>query len=182
MTLFYFLNRHGHLSPIRTHATTPGWCHSFPAHWYFLSHRASARLEPSCATAHNPRDTWSAASFFTKTHLRLPSTPFPGGRVVKNSACQCRRCGFHPWVGKISWRKKWQPSPVFLLGKSHGQRSPGGYRPWGPKEWDTAEWTHTHTCNHTLQRVGSRENFKGGKFRGDWFGCSFKKLPNLTKT
>ena len=40
------------------------------------------------------------------------------------SVClQCRRRGFNPWVGKISWRRKWQSSPVFLLGKSHRCRS-----------------------------------------------------------
>ena len=46
--------------------------------------------------------------------------------MVKESTCQCRRCKKHqfdPWVGKIPWRRKWQPTPVFLLGKSHGQRS-----------------------------------------------------------
>jgi len=41
----------------------------------------------------------------------------------KESACLCRRCQFDPWVGKIPWRKKWQPTPVFLPGESHGQRS-----------------------------------------------------------
>ena len=45
----------------------------------------------------------------------------------KESACQCKRCGFDPWVGKIPWRRKWQPTPVFLPGKSHGQRSLAGY-------------------------------------------------------
>ena len=48
---------------------------------------------------------------------------FPGGGVVKGSACQCRkpkRCGFNPWVRKIPWRRKWQPTPVFLHGKFHG--------------------------------------------------------------
>ena len=39
--------------------------------------------------------------------------------------------GFDPWVRKIPWRRKWQPTPVFLLGKYHGQRSPAGYSPWG---------------------------------------------------
>ena len=42
-------------------------------------------------------------------------------------------------VGKISWRRKWQPTPVFLPGKSHGQRSLAGYNPWGHKESDTTE-------------------------------------------
>ena len=39
----------------------------------------------------------------------------------KEFTCQCRRLGFNPWVGKIPWRRKWQPTPVFLPGKSHGQ-------------------------------------------------------------
>ena len=49
---------------------------------------------------------------------------------VKEPTCQCRRCRFHPWVGKIPWRRKWQPTPVFLPGKSHGQSSLVGYSPW----------------------------------------------------
>ena len=53
---------------------------------------------------------------------------------------QCRRPGFNPWVRKIPWRRKWQPTPVFLPGKSHGQRSLAGYSPWGRKESDTIEW------------------------------------------
>ena len=54
----------------------------------------------------------------------------------KESACQCRTHGFEPWVWKIFWRKKWQPTPVFLYGKSQGQRSLAGYSPWGRKESD----------------------------------------------
>ena len=45
--------------------------------------------------------------------------------------------GFDPWVRKIPWRRKWQPTPVFLPGKSQGQRSLAGYSPWGHKESDT---------------------------------------------
>jgi len=48
----------------------------------------------------------------------------------KESACQCRKCGFNPWVGKIPCRRKWQPAPVFLPGKSYGQMSLAGYIPW----------------------------------------------------
>ena len=47
---------------------------------------------------------------------------------------QCGRPGFHPWVRKIPWRRKWQSTPVLLPGKSHGQRSLVGYSPWGHKE------------------------------------------------
>ena len=53
--------------------------------------------------------------------------------------------GSIPWVGKIPWRRKWQPTPVFLPGKSHAQWSLVGYHPWGCKESDTTERLHfTH--------------------------------------
>ena len=51
----------------------------------------------------------------------------------------CRRHGFDPWVGKIPWRREWQPTPVFLPGTSHGQRSLRGYRPRAWKELDTTK-------------------------------------------
>ena len=66
----------------------------------------------------------------------------------KESACQCRRRrrrGFDPWVGKIPWRRKWQPTLVFLPGESHGWRNLVGYRPWGCKELDMTKWLSTHT-------------------------------------
>ena len=47
----------------------------------------------------------------------------------KESTCQCWRHGFNPWVRKIPWRRKWQHTPLFLPGKSHGQRSLEGYSP-----------------------------------------------------
>ena len=78
----------------------------------------------------------------------------------KEFACQCRRCWFNPWVRKIRWRRRWQPTAVFLPGKFHRQRSlvgnplqysaweipwtqdPGGLQPmWSQKSY----WAHTHT-------------------------------------
>ena len=56
---------------------------------------------------------------------------FPAGSVVKRICLQCRRPGFDPRVRKIPWRRKWQPTPVFLPGESHGQRSLAGSSPWG---------------------------------------------------
>ena len=46
---------------------------------------------------------------------------------------------FDPWIGKISWRKVWQPPQVFLPGESHGQRSLAGYSPWGCTELESTE-------------------------------------------
>ena len=58
---------------------------------------------------------------------------------AKEPACQYKRRRFEPWVRKIPRKRKWQPTPVFLSGKSHGQRSLVGYSPWGHKELDTTE-------------------------------------------
>ena len=46
---------------------------------------------------------------------------------------------FDPWILKIPWRRKWQPTPVFLPGESHGQRSLAGYNSWSRKESDASE-------------------------------------------
>ena len=51
----------------------------------------------------------------------------------------CRRPGFDPWVRKMPWRKKWQPTPVFLSGEFHGQMTLAGSSPWSRKESDTTE-------------------------------------------
>ena len=61
-----------------------------------------------------------------------------------------------PWVGKIPWRREWQPTPVFLPRESHGRRSLAGYTPWGHKEFDTTFLfpplceIHTHTCKYMM--------------------------------
>ena len=68
-------------------------------------------------------------------------TRLPRWRSGKESTCQCRRCRFNPWVGKILWRRKWLRTSVFLPGKFHGQRGVAGYSPWGHKEMDIAEHT-----------------------------------------
>ena len=70
----------------------------------------------------------------------------------KEFACQCRicrKCEFDPWIGKILWRIKWQPT-LILPGKSHGQRSLEGYSPWGHKEPDMTECTDMQCSRHTI--------------------------------
>jgi len=83
---------------------------------------------------------------------------FPRWQSGKESACQYRghkRCEVKPWVGKIPWRRKWQPTPVILPEKSHRQRSLAGYSPWGHKESDMTEQLstvyHTHAKNAATQ-------------------------------
>ena len=74
---------------------------------------------------------------------------FPDGASGKEHSCQCRRhkrCRYDPWVRKIPCRRAWQPTPVFLRGGSHAQRSLEGYSPVGRKESDTTEATeHART-------------------------------------
>ena len=103
-------------------------------------------------------------SVYSSVYLFISISPFlqnkrfatmigfkPRWHSGKESVWQCRshrRLEFKPWVGKIPWRRKWQSTPVFLPGESHGQRSLVGYSPWGCKESDTIEHTHTHTHTH----------------------------------
>ena len=67
---------------------------------------------------------WTELGIFKRSLNWFLSFLGSEGRVCLH----CRRPGFDPWVRKILWRRKWQPTPVFLPGKSHGQRSLSGYR------------------------------------------------------
>ena len=66
---------------------------------------------------------------------------FPVDASGKECACQHKRRGFDPWVGKIPYKRAWQPTLVFLPGESHGQRSLAGCSPKGHKELDMTEAT-----------------------------------------
>ena len=79
------------------------------------------------------------SSLLSKLLLPSPHPGFPGDSDSEESTCQCRRSGFNPWVGKIPWRREWQPTPVFLPGEFHGLRRLAGYSPWAHKESDTTE-------------------------------------------
>ena len=114
-------------------------------------------LQYSCLE--NPMDRrawWAAVYGVTQNWARLKRLSssssnqifilkgFPGGAIGKEPACQCRRwkrCRFSLQVGKIPWRRAWQPTPVLLHGEFHGQRSLVGYSPWDCKELDTTEGT-----------------------------------------
>ena len=82
--------------------------------------------------------------------------------VIKNlpaSAGDIMRHGFSPWVGKIPWRKVWQPTPVFLPGEFHGQRCLEVYSPWGCKDLDiTKETLCAHTYFTTIKKKKKSES------------------------
>ena len=79
----------------------------------------------------------SSGSLLFKSMYLFPGLPW--WLSNKDSAYQCRRHVFDPWIGKIPWRRKWKLTPVFLSGKSHRQRRLAGYNPWGHKESNTTE-------------------------------------------
>ena len=118
------------------------------------------------------------------THSSILELPWWLGG--KESACQCRRPGFNPRVGKISWRKKWQPTPVFLPGKSCGQRSLVGYSPWAGKELDTTEWLNHHPeCIH-MHYYKNNKWLIGSTYIHIWSNkytvCPINKLCVLTQS
>ena len=77
-----------------------------------------------------PETSFVEGNFFTDQGDRWFGGDDSDGSVGKKSACNVSRPGFNPWVGKILWRRAWQPTPVFLPEESHGQRSLVGYTPW----------------------------------------------------
>ena len=81
-------------------------------------------------------------------------------QLVKRLPTMWERPGFDPWVRKIPWRRKWQPTPILLPEKSYGQGTLVGYSPWGHKKSDMTEWLHFHF------------HFEMGKTldRTDWLG------------
>ena len=82
-----------------------------------------------------------------------------GGKPWESVCLQCGRPGFNPGVGKIPWRRKWQPTPVLLPGKFHGLRILAGYSPGGHKELDTTEqlnWTDSYARNIKTHKEGWR--------------------------
>ena len=84
---------------------------------------------------------------------------------------QWRRPGFDSWVGKVPWRREWQPTTVFLPGKFHGQRKAVGYRPWGHKESDM-------TKQLTLSTIEGRNQEKNDT---GW-GRKHRTWPLMTPT
>ena len=98
----------------------------------------SAVYQPSMGSGSTAatRQGWSSGVNCDRPSKAVGFPPWLSG---KESTCQCRRRGFDPWIGKMPWRRKWQPTPVFSPGKSHGQRSLAGYTVHGFADSDMTE-------------------------------------------
>ena len=109
---------------------------------------------------------------------------FPGGASGKDPAYRCRRCKrsrLDPWVRKIPWRRAWPPTPVFLPGESHGQRSLAGYSPWGRKELDMTEATHAHVIYQlNLQMAIINGNTAWQMLWVDFIYCTIQEETTLS--
>ena len=105
------------------HLRDPGLLINLPRNW--LSQKDTISRPKGCP--------WSGRKYFQIIYNMLRASLV--AQMVKR-LLQCERPGFDPWVGKIPWRRKWQPTPVLLPGKSHAWRSLVGYSPWGCKELD----------------------------------------------
>ena len=113
----------------------------FFSFFFLVGYIKQRELTFSFLEARSPRLRCKKEWFIFFFFFNLFKYSFPGGTIVKNILAKAgdTRGGFDPWVGKILWRMKWQLSPVLLPGKSHGQRSLGGYSPRGLNESDTHE-------------------------------------------
>ena len=101
-----------------------------------------------------PLNAYTMTCFFASL-LSVLGFPVVQTTGRKESSCQCRSCrrhGFNLCVEKIPWKRKWQPTPVFLPGKPHGQRSLVGYSPWDHKELAKTEPLISHTSTLKSER------------------------------
>ena len=96
---------------------------------------------------------------WTLTDINVYVQGFSGGSVVKNPPAGAGDTGLTPGLGKIPWRRKWQPTPGFLPGESHEQRSLAGWRPWEHKRVRHDAVTkqqhsnmYVHVCAYMLPR------------------------------
>ena len=141
--------------------------------------RIQGSLALGCADQHPLVETTSIPSFgpwlpkfhrFSFTGEQTKALELLRWHNGKESACQCRRLRIDPWVRKIPWSRKWQPTPVFLPGKLHGQRSLAGYSPWGGKEPDMTEQLSARNM-HT-KSLGT------GALQGGWVGMQAIQAPS----
>ena len=132
----------------------------FESHWKVLAEGAggsSVHPNPLSSSTAPAAQTWPGHSWFNINRDDLPWGAWFGlSRWLsgKESSCQWRRCGFDPWVGKIPWRRKWLPTPVFLPGESRGLRSLAQKRGSQKSETRLSCWagTHAHTQGFMQQK------------------------------
>ena len=137
----------------------PAWwpAHATPQLYDYWISLTATHFSPHNPLFFLPRLQISQATF--SSICKLIAKGFPGGSLLKkkNFTGQCRRRKFDLWVRKIPWRRKWQPTPVFLPGESYGQRTLVGYSPWGHQVGHN--WTREHSMPHSSKLTAKTHNF-----------------------
>ena len=113
---------------------------------------------------------WYLSFFFWLTSLCIIDSKFIHLIRTDSNVFLCLQCGrpeFDPWIGKIPWKRKWQPTPVLLPGKSHGWRSLVGCSPRGCKESDTSERQHEYSIVYMYHNYFVNSSVNG------YLGCFY---------
>ena len=87
-------------------------------------------INPATGEGRDVRESSQKRKHLSQT-LNKGKSSSTNGKEPTGQCRRCKSCGFDPWVGRIPWRKSWQPTPVFFPGESHGQSSLAGNSPWG---------------------------------------------------
>ena len=134
------------------HHSTSGALSGFLLPVYLPPHLCSGEIPKARFLICFQSERHKAVSLPSPESLPLPTDRPRGLAQQERISLQCRRCRFDPCLGKIPWRRAWQPTPVFLPRESHGERSLADYSPVGHKELDATKHTgienaYTHrTC------------------------------------
>ena len=101
----------------------------------------------------------------------VPASQVAQWQRIRLPVQELQETWFSPWVRKIPWRRKWQPTPVFLPGQFHGQRSLVGYCPWDHKESDRTKATQYITCMWNLHMTKHMKQKETHRHRKQTCGC-----------
>ena len=123
--------------------------HSGTTTWISVVSDCSGPTLYCLATLSNSSQTWSSLTIECGKPQRMCSVhrspiDFLLAQMVSLRSPNCHKM-HETWVEKIPWRRKWQPTPVFLPGESHGRRTLAGYSPWGRKETQQSNWTELNS-------------------------------------
>ena len=145
-SLFKFLMHH-YIFPLTGCTKNISFCQSLTCTWLFKNQRVQKGLKATelCPTFSPPSLVLHTWPLWNVSTLSLGLQRWLSGWRICLHFRSCRRHGFDPWVGKIPGRRSWQPTPVFLPGKSHGQRSLVGYSPKGRRVSLKTEHVRIHS-------------------------------------
>ena len=134
------------------------------SYWFII------KIIIQCFSKRNPLFFWIKISWFFFFNAGCQNFP---GSPMEDSACKAGDPGSIPGSGRFPWRRKWLPTPVFLAGEFHGQRSLAGYSPWCHKELGHDWATNTHPPHHILPDLLNQNPYRWS------LGICILKVPHI---